>query len=110
MEDRANFAEVAGDLTALENFRKLGQKLLDAHVLFDVLPDANRDRKAFLVKVRFDAPPEGLRSGMSAEANIVLGEKPNVVLAPAGTPADVGVPKVARPEPALTSSASAWPW
>ena len=28
----------------------------------------------------------------------------------AGTPALVGLPKVARPEPALTSSASAWPW
>ena len=27
-----------------------------------------------------------------------------------GTPALVGKPKVARPEPALTSSASAWPW
>ena len=27
-----------------------------------------------------------------------------------GTPALVGLPKVARPEPALTSSASAWPW
>jgi hypothetical protein len=27
-----------------------------------------------------------------------------------GTPAEVGWPKVARPEPALTSSASAWPW
>ena len=28
----------------------------------------------------------------------------------AGTPALVGLPKVARPEPALTSRASAWPW
>ena len=27
-----------------------------------------------------------------------------------GTPALVGWPKVARPDPALTSSASAWPW
>ncbi len=27
-----------------------------------------------------------------------------------GTPALVAWPKVARPEPALTSSASAWPW
>jgi hypothetical protein len=27
-----------------------------------------------------------------------------------GTPAEVGLPKVARPEPAFTSSASAWPW
>jgi glutamate-1-semialdehyde aminotransferase len=27
-----------------------------------------------------------------------------------GTPALVGLPKVARPEPAFTSKASAWPW
>ena len=27
-----------------------------------------------------------------------------------GTPALVGWPKVAKPEPAFTSSASAWPW
>ena len=27
-----------------------------------------------------------------------------------GTPAEVGWPNVARPEPAFTSSASAWPW
>lgn len=52
--------------------------------VFDVMPDANRERKAFLVKVRFDASPSGLRSGMSAEANVILGEKPDVVLAPAG--------------------------
>jgi len=31
-------------------------------------------------------------------------------LVAAGTPALVGLPKVAKPEPALTSSASAWPW
>ena len=28
----------------------------------------------------------------------------------AGTPADPGIPSVATPEPAFTSSASAWPW
>ena len=27
-----------------------------------------------------------------------------------GTPALVGLPNVARPEPALTNNASAWPW
>lgn len=59
--------------------------------VFDVMPDANRERKAFLVKVRFDAPPPGLRSGMSAEANIVLGEKPDVVLAPSGSDSEGGV-------------------
>jgi multidrug efflux pump subunit AcrA (membrane-fusion protein) len=59
--------------------------------VFDVMPDANRERKAFLVKVRFDAAPQGLRSGMSAEANVILGEKPDVVLAPAGSEAEGAV-------------------
>jgi len=49
--------------------------------VFEVLPDANRERKAFLVKVRFDAPPAGLRSGMSAEVNIIAGERDNALLA-----------------------------
>lgn len=50
--------------------------------VFDVLPDANRDRKAFLVKVRLDKPPSGLRSGMSAEVNIIAREEESVLLAP----------------------------
>jgi HlyD family secretion protein len=50
--------------------------------VFDVLPDANRDRKAFLVKVRLDKPPAGLRSGMSAEVNIIAREEDRVLLAP----------------------------
>lgn len=50
--------------------------------VFEVFPDANRDRKAFLVKVRLDKPPPGLRSGMSAEVNIISHEKDGVLLAP----------------------------
>jgi HlyD family secretion protein len=57
-------------------------KVFGAKVL-EIFPDANREKKAFVVKARFDAPPDGLRSGMSAELNIVTGEKPNVLLAPA---------------------------
>ncbi len=57
-------------------------KVFGAKVL-EIFPDANREKKAFVVKARFDAPPEGLRSGMSAELNIITGEKPNVLLAPA---------------------------
>ena len=30
--------------------------------------------------------------------------------AAAGTPGEAGIPNVANPEPALASSASAWPW
>lgn len=50
--------------------------------VFEVFPDANRDRKAFLAKVRLDAPPEGMRSGMSAEVNIIAGEKEGALLIP----------------------------
>jgi multidrug efflux pump subunit AcrA (membrane-fusion protein) len=50
--------------------------------VFEVLPDANRERKSFLTKVRLDTPPLGLRSGMSAEVNIISGEKPGALLAP----------------------------
>ena len=46
----------------------------------EILPDANRDRKAFLVKVRLEAPPKGLRSGMSAEVNIIASERPGALL------------------------------
>ncbi len=56
--------------------------------VFEVLPDANRERKAFLAKVRLDAPPPGLRSGMSAEVNILANEKAGVLLAPSESEAD----------------------
>lgn len=48
----------------------------------EVLADADRDRKTFHVKVRLLAPPEGLRSGMSSEMNIITRERKNVVLIP----------------------------
>jgi RND family efflux transporter MFP subunit len=50
--------------------------------VFEILPDANRERKAFLAKVRLDAPPPGLRSGMTAEVNVIASEKPGVLLVP----------------------------
>lgn len=50
--------------------------------VFEILPDANRDRKAFLAKLRLDSPPPGLRSGMSAEVNVISSERPNVLLVP----------------------------
>jgi len=49
--------------------------------VIDIYPDANRERKAFLVKVRLDQPPAGMRSGMSAEVNIVVDEHPDALLA-----------------------------
>lgn len=59
--------------------------------VFEILPDANRERKAFLVKVRLDAPPPGLRSGMSGEVNILVGRKEGVLLAPSESEAEGSV-------------------
>jgi RND family efflux transporter MFP subunit len=49
--------------------------------VIEVLPDADRSKKAFLTKVRLDAPPRGLRSGMTAEVNIIV-ESMEGLLAP----------------------------
>jgi HlyD family secretion protein len=59
--------------------------------VFEVLPDANRERKSFLAKVRLDAPPAGLRSGMSGEVNILIGRKEGALLAPSEAEADGAV-------------------
>ena len=56
--------------------------------VFEILPDADRVRKSFLAKIRLDKPPEGLRSGMSAEVNIVADEHEGVLLLP--SEADLG--------------------
>lgn len=56
--------------------------------VFEIYPDANRERKAFLTKVKLDAPPPGLKSGMSAEVNIISRKKAGVLLAPGVAEAD----------------------
>jgi multidrug efflux pump subunit AcrA (membrane-fusion protein) len=66
------------------------KETLRGHV-FDVLPDANRERKAFLAKVRLDRPPPGLRSGMTAEVNILAQEKDGALLAPSAAEAEGSV-------------------
>jgi HlyD family secretion protein len=62
--------------------------------VFEVLPDANRERKAFLAKVRLEQPPAGMRSGMSAEVNIVAREEEGALLAPSEAEAEGRVWKV----------------
>jgi HlyD family secretion protein len=59
--------------------------------VFEILPDANRDRKAFLAKVRLDQPPPGLRSGMSAEVNVIAREEDGALLAPSEAEAEAAV-------------------
>ena len=82
--DEADVARVHGDKDpsrAVVSLYAFPKQVFPARV-FEVMPDANRERKAFLVKVRLVEPPAGLKSGMSAEANIIIGEKPDAVLAP----------------------------
>ena len=66
-------------------------KTVFAGHVFEVLPDANRERKSFLAKVRLDQPPVGLRSGMSGEVNILIGVKDNALLAPSQAEAEGAV-------------------
>lgn len=56
--------------------------------VFEIMPDANRQRKAFLTKVRLASPPPGLRSGMSAEVNIIASQKDGALLIPTAAESD----------------------
>ena len=48
-----------------------------------VMPDADRETKSYLVKVKLDQPPAELRSGMTAEVDIIVTEREGALLAPA---------------------------
>lgn len=57
----------------------------------EVLPDADRQRRAFVAKIRFTAPPPELRSGMTAEVNIVTARHDAVLLAPSSAESEGSV-------------------
>jgi multidrug efflux pump subunit AcrA (membrane-fusion protein) len=50
--------------------------------VLEIMPDANRERKAFLTKVRIEDAPPGLRSGMSAEVNVIAAQQAGALLIP----------------------------
>jgi multidrug efflux pump subunit AcrA (membrane-fusion protein) len=48
--------------------------------VFEILPEADRAKKSFLTKVRLTDAPAGLRSGMTAEVNVIIQQRPDALL------------------------------
>lgn len=48
-----------------------------------IMPDPDRERRSYTVKVRFDEPVPGVRIGMTAEANILVEQRDHALLVPA---------------------------
>jgi multidrug efflux pump subunit AcrA (membrane-fusion protein) len=67
--------------TAAVSLYAFADRVFEAR-LFELLPDANRERKAFLAKLRLVTPPPGLRSGMTAEVNLIADERLDALLVP----------------------------
>ena len=87
---------VAGLAQALE---EAGRRRDAAHVAGHRLDDHARE----LVAVALDHVVRTLARSLNGAVRV------SAVVA-GGTPGEAGMPSVARPEPASTSSASAWPW
>jgi HlyD family secretion protein len=80
--DEADVGRVAVEQTTAVALYAFPQRVFRGRVK-EVLPDADRAKKAFVVKVVLDEPPSGLRSGMTAEVNVVVGERAGALLVPA---------------------------
>src|SRR6185369_3009789 len=81
--DEADVGRVRIGQDVLVDLYAFADRVVKGRVL-ELGPDADRDSKTFLAKVEFVAPPEGLRSGMSAEVNIVTQRHENALLIPSG--------------------------
>jgi multidrug efflux pump subunit AcrA (membrane-fusion protein) len=80
--DEADVGRVAVGKKVAISLYAFSDKVFDGEV-YDILPDADRIKKSFLAKVKIKNPPPGLRSGMTAEVNVVIQERPNSLLLPA---------------------------
>lgn len=80
--DEADIARVRQGTKGKVSFRAYPRQFFAASV-FEIVPDADRERHAFLVKMNLDSPPAGLKSGMGGEVNLILDERDGVLLAPA---------------------------
>jgi HlyD family secretion protein len=79
--DEADVDQLAVGKKAVATFYAFGTQTFQGTVT-EILPDADRAKKTFLARVRLLDPPPGLRSGMSAELNMIIDERPGVLLAP----------------------------
>jgi HlyD family secretion protein len=93
--DEADIAKVGVGKKAAVSLYAFSQQTFSAEV-FEVMPDADRAKKTFLAKLRITSPPAGLRSGMSAEVNVIVAERPGALLAPADAIDGTGFAWVAK--------------
>lgn len=77
--DEADVGRITVGTTAAVSLRAFPDAAL-AGTVTEILPDADRTRKAFTVKVRVPEPPPGMRSGMTAEVNFIVGTRKNALL------------------------------
>ena len=79
--DEADVARVSLGSAALVSMQAFPDRPLEGTVT-EILPDADRVRKTFLVKVKLVDPPAGLRSGMTSEVNIIASKHSGVLMIP----------------------------
>jgi HlyD family secretion protein len=79
--DETDISRVELGASAHVALRAFADTPLTGRVL-EIAPDADRIRKAFLVKVEVPGLPPGARSGMSADVNIIVAEHRGVLILP----------------------------
>lgn len=80
--DEADIAKVVVGSKAAVTMYAFADRVFHGEV-FDIFPDADRATKSFLTKVRLTDAPEGMRSGMSAEVNVILTRHEGALVGPA---------------------------
>jgi RND family efflux transporter MFP subunit len=82
--DEADLGRVGSGTRAIVSFRALPDATYDGSVV-EIARDANREKKSFVVKVKLDSLPAQIRSGMSAEVNLILARHEGAVLVAPGS-------------------------
>jgi HlyD family secretion protein len=82
--DEADLGRVTGGTRAVVSFRALKPRTFDGKVV-EIARDANREKKSFIVKVQLETMPPEVRTGMSAEVNLVLAERHDATLVAPGS-------------------------